>query len=291
LGLASVFKFPGDSVAAYDVRAQRLSLFDPAGQFVRSEQVPANETPRYPTLTHRFPDGTFLAISDFVGAGGSGPTRVERLPSDVYRFWSQGGRLEVLSRHPGLEVVIGPTSATGRSGSVRVGLNFRAFGRNTTVAGYGDGWIVGDNARPELQYWTLSSGVRILARWRVEPQPTTRADIEAYKTTLFERYDDPARRRRMEAAWAAWPDPPRTKPYFGDEMYVDAEGNVWVREYVGPGDSGNTWSVLDSAGVWLVDVVLPSHDRILALGADRVVVLQRTPLDVEFVSIYEIEKR
>jgi hypothetical protein len=288
--LTTVFRFPGDSVAAFDVRARRLSVFDSTGEFVRSQQVPADAALRYPSLTHRFGDGTFLTVSGGMPIGDRGPTRVERLPFDVYRFTPDSDRVEVLARYPGLEVVIGPTSGISPDGTVPIGRNRRAFGRNTTIAGHADGWIVGDNAIPELQYWTRGGGLRTLARWRGEPRPTTRAEIEAYKITLVERYDDGARRRRMEAAWAAWPDPPSTKPYFGDEMHVDPTGNVWVREYIGPRERSNAWSLLDSSGVWLVEVVLPPHDRILAVGDDRVVVLHRTPLDVEIISVYEIER-
>jgi hypothetical protein len=289
--LSEVFGLPGDSVAAYDVRARRLTVFDSAGQFVRSQQVPPDPTFLYPSLTHRFGDGTYLAVTGSISLGDHGPTRVERLPFGVYRFVPASGRIEEIASYPGLEVIIGPTGGMTQDGTVLVGRNRRAFGRNTTVTGYADGWIVADNDRPELQYWSATAGLRIIARWHVEPQPTTRADIETYKKALFERSDDPAWRRRMEAAWAAWPDPPNTKPYFGDQMQVDPAGNVWIQEFIGPEGGGNTWSVLDASGRWLVDVVLPSHHRVLAVGDDRIVLLQRTELDVEVLSVHEIQKR
>jgi hypothetical protein len=288
--LSDVFNMAGDSVATFDLRARRLSVFDSSGEFVRSKPVPADAALRMPRLIHQFLDGSFLAVSGGFEIGDQGPTRVERLPFDVHRFEPNTGTVARLAPFPGLEVVIGPTSATGPNGAALIARNTRAFGRNTTVVGYGDGWVVGDNENPALQYWTRSGGVRVVARWRTGPRPTTRSDVEEYKRILLERHDDPSRRRRMETAWDAWPAPPRTKPYFGDEMHADPAGNVWVREFAAPNGGANGWSVIDGSGVWLVDVVLPTHDRILAVGDDCVVVLQRTPMDVEIISILEIEK-
>ena len=91
-----------------------------------------------------------------------------------------------------------------------------------------------------------------------------------------------------------------TLPAFG-RVIVDARDNLWVAEYDVERDypraraefaplSNTTWSVFDSSGVWVTDVVLPARFEVFDIGDGYVAGVWRDEDDVEHVRVYRLTK-
>jgi hypothetical protein len=84
-------------------------------------------------------------------------------------------------------------------------------------------------------------------------------------------------------------------------VLTDAEGNVWVREWVVQHalpqmhvvptfERPDRWSVFDPTGRWLGHVETPASFFVFEIGADYAVGLHRGELDVERVRVHELMK-
>ena len=89
-----------------------------------------------------------------------------------------------------------------------------------------------------------------------------------------------------------------TMPAFRS-MVVDSEDNLWVEEWEGSGTEQGTFSVFDSAGAWLGQVVVPdglphlrgiSYRQTMEIGPDYFLGVWTDEFAVEQVRLYRIEK-
>jgi len=294
--LSVVFPIGGDSIAVGDPRLRRLSIFDPESEFVRS--IPFGDAGLASPVA-RFADGAYLLTTSGFALGAQGPTRIERLIMSVYRFRESGQGAQIIASLPWMEMVIGPTGGISRDGSVPIGQNPRAFGRNTWVTADSIGWIVGDNDRPELQFRSSAGEVTRIVRWSGRQREVTANDLERSRERSLALQEDPAVRRRMRAAMGQRPAPPETMPAFGwawrtgtgPALLLDGERNVWVKEYSPAAEEdANRFLVFDSTGVWLGFVTAPLRLGLLSIGNDYVIGKSENELGVEIVSVHGIVK-
>ncbi len=73
-------------------------------------------------------------------------------------------------------------------------------------------------------------------------------------------------------------------------LMTDAGGNLWVQEYLLPGETATRWTVLDTAGRWLGMVDMPERFRPNEIGDDYVLGIWRDEADVQFVRMYHLLK-
>ncbi len=294
--LSVVIPIGGDSIAVGDPRLRRLSIFDPESEFVRS--IPFGDAGLASPVA-RFADGAYLLTTSGFALGAQGPTRIERLIMSVYRFRESGQGAQIIASLPWMEMVIGPTGGISRDGSVPIGQNPRAFGRNTWVTADSIGWIVGDNDRPELQFRSSAGEVTRIVRWSGRQREVTANDLERSRERSLALQEDPAVRRRMREAMEQRPAPPETMPAFGwawrtgtgPALLLDGERNVWVKEYSPAAEEdANRFLVFDSTGVWLGFVTAPLRLGLLSIGNDYVIGKSENELGVEIVSVHGIVK-
>jgi hypothetical protein len=286
LAMSGLLRLAGDSILAADFRQRRGSIYDPDGEFVRSIPIPPLQSP-----VARFDDGSYLLLPGGFALGDQGPTRVERLPLDIHRFREGAREGELLQTLPGSEMVIGPTGGVRPDGSHVIGRSGRPFGRGTSVVGGAEGWVVGDNARPQIDFYDSSGALSLIARWNAAPRPVTRQDVAAWRADVLARNTDPERHRRLQQAWAEHPEPPETMPAFGLPLHRDREGNIWVQEYNPAGrDELNEFRIFAPSGVWLATLRAPSGLRILEIGSDYLIGVTVGELDVEVVSLHWLER-
>ena len=86
------------------------------------------------------------------------------------------------------------------------------------------------------------------------------------------------------------PPPPSTMPAYAPDISLDVDGNLWVREYTGPGQARAPWSVFTESGRFLGTVDMPAGLSVLDIGGDYVLGLRRDKDDVEHVQLYELIK-
>jgi hypothetical protein len=73
-------------------------------------------------------------------------------------------------------------------------------------------------------------------------------------------------------------------------LSIDAEGNVWVKEYASPAESDpNRYLVFNPAGIWLGTVDAPDGLRLVDIGAGYVVGVTRES-DRDVVTMHRLEK-
>ena len=74
-------------------------------------------------------------------------------------------------------------------------------------------------------------------------------------------------------------------------LLTDAGGNVWVQDYLLPGETATRWTVLDTAGKWLGMVDMPPRFAPNEIGDDYVLGIWRDEADVQFVRMYRLLKK
>lgn len=166
-----------------------------------------------------------------------------------------------------------------------------------------DRFVVGNGRVPELRHYDSGGGLQLIVRWPGQPRPVSASDRRRYSE------------RRMEfLAWAPanepetgllfpaldeYPEVPTHKPLF-DRLLLDGRGGIWARVFPeqsfglfdtrlpGPMVFTETWTVFDSAGIWLGDLTLPDRFELHDVDGDRLLGVARDALDTETVQIFRI---
>ena len=173
-----------------------------------------------------------------------------------------------------------------------------------THATENDQLVLGNGRVPELRRYDSGGGLQMIVRWSGQPRPVSARDRRRYSE------------RRMEfLAWAPpnepevrllfpaldeYPQVPTHKPLF-DRLLLDDGGAIWTRVFPeesfglfdsrlpGPIVFTETWTVFDSAGVWLGDLTLPERFELHEIDGDRLLGVSRDSLDTETVQVLRIE--
>ena len=173
-----------------------------------------------------------------------------------------------------------------------------------TLATMGDELVLGNGRVPELRRYDSAGGLRSIVRWSPQARPVTMTDRRHYSEErarfLTWAPPDDEETRLLFPALGEYPDIPTHKPFF-DELLLDDQGAIWARafpeESLGLFDSRirptpvftETWTVFDSAGVWLGDLRMPDRFELQAVDRNRLLGVSRDSMDVETVQVLRIE--
>src|SRR5690606_3293779 len=173
--LGGLWRLPGDTLAAYDGQLRRISLFGPAGGFLRSVLVPSPVAAEFPRVTGAFTDGTFL-LETSKGLGGDAREGTRRDSVHLFRVGADGAVRDSLGAFPSNDVHV----STGGSGeNVWTSVSWLPLGRRSTFAAQGDRLVVALADTWELEVRNPDGALRRLVRRTVARAPLARADIEA----------------------------------------------------------------------------------------------------------------
>jgi hypothetical protein len=197
------------------------------------------------------------------------------------RYGADGELLEEIVSLPGntfhphpmnlvLAAVFGPTSYTGMTE---------------------DRLIVGESGSGEISWYTFEGELERVARRPWPRRPVTDAMIDRYVDGSSPPLSDDIALGRTFA---------EELPVFS-ELMVDADGNVWVRQYqVNHGfttlqyrrtfEVPSEWVVFDPTGRWLGEVEMPAGFTALEIGDDFVLGITRDEFDVEYIRVYDLVK-
>ena len=285
--LTSMSVGPADSVYAYDGRAHRLSIFDPAGTYVRSVTLEGLDTPGTLEDVGILQTGQ-LAASLRRHAQGSGLLR-DSLAVAVLD--GTGVRERVLAVFPHLYLDWGPHPIPGGQGTATFPLPVPLSGVTALAAADSTIYVAlpDESAIVRLD----SSGPRRVTRAPLPTHTITPAERDRFFASLRAGRLDP---RELDALRAI--RGPDVRPAFGTEpltaklgevdLVVSDSGAVWLRPFRLPGDSGGAWMRLGPEGYYQGKVTLPSTFRPTAVQRDLVLGVQRDSLDVEHVRAYRI---
>lgn len=282
--LQMLVHLPGDSVGAWDLRAARLSVFGPDGEFVRERTLKPAEGRALLRLDGAFADGSLL-VAPFGGVDRDQDSGATRDTVPVFRYAAEGSGVDTVGRFPGEEnVTIQGAGSSGRwmiRGAV-------PFGRNTFRAARGDELYVADSERLAVAVYGTDGKLRRVARAAHEPEALTPEEVARYKEEQLASAgagDEGEMTRRLLEATPF----PQTKSAFA-AMQVDAGGAVWLRGHTVGGDEPARWTVFDADGRLLGTVQAPAGFRVTEIGEDYVLGVWSDDLDVQHVRLYALEK-
>lgn len=172
-------------------------------------------------------------------------------------------------------------------------------GFNDSFGLIGDRLAVGFGKWAELLVYAPNGRREKEIRWHPKPEPVEAGDRSQYaekRRAFFSRHGSDPNIRGLFPSLREIDDVPTQKPFF-DGLLVDDEGNIWVRGFpstsIGSADSYSLspdsdlppqqWTVFDSSGVWLGDIVMPTRFELHTVARGRVFGVQRDSVDVESV--------
>jgi hypothetical protein len=280
-GLGALDLLDGDSLAVFDNRLRRVSIFDTNGAFARSFQFGRGGS------GFMYPIG-WLPGGEFVARAAPARPALPGMPSGVYRdsVWylhadAHGAVIDTIGQFPGTEMYV---RADDRSASVTV----LAFGRIAHAAVAGDQLWYGSGDVYELAQYTVNGRLQRLARKAHTRLAVTNQDIEELKRQRINAARDRNSERFTERMFAAMPFPD-LMPAHG-QVIADASGNLWVEETRRPADARPRWTVFAPGGHMLGLVATPPGLRITDIGHDYLLGVWRDELDVEHVRLHRLHK-
>lgn len=268
--LWSIAELAGDTIAAIDPLAGRVSLFSSTGVFGRSFPIPRLPGASAPDMVGWLADGTLL-IESLTRS----PSRDARDQSThfLYAVDRHGEILGTLGEYPG--------SPLGRNG---LALGFAS--RAVFAAGGSLAWV-GQSGRFELVGHNRAGTVRRIVRLDREPLAVTQPEIDEAQAAVersLQGASGPAVERILATEYASH------HPVHG-ALLADQAGNLWVERYRShlledPGPQ--EWDIFDAEGRLVGYLATPSDFEITDIGADFVLGFHTDELGVQTVRMYRL---
>lgn len=277
--LAWIQRTPGDTVLAYD-RNRRISLFDPAGTFVRSHVVLGPPV-------GRFRDGSYL-ISTRIPQAASQERGIRRDSSRFTLASPDGSAGSTVGVSPNSDLpftVSAPSTTTGRAAMIMVSYA-QPFGRVASAIVSGSDFLVAEGSRFEIRTYSQAGALKQIVRMMVRHGwQITAAEKDAYIRAYLSGVPE-AQRETAARAFADIPFPSEG-PAFGAVRVSDG-GRFWVEQYPFPIVSPGRWTVFEPDGRLLGSVNVPTGVRILDIGTDYVLGLRRDSVGRELVELFAL---
>jgi hypothetical protein len=279
--LEAIAPWVGDSILGWDVRQQRISVFDAAGQHGRTLRVLQFNDSFGLEFLGVTPDGRFFLRAGFPQRDDE-PFRGMFRPDQMYALLSGDGELAVdLGAHPGAE---GFLSAGGGLES----FYGHPHAKSTVAAVWGEQVLISSNDAFELRAFTLDGQPSTVARLDYETAPPTRDDMRHWFEG-FTANDTPEERAAFRRVFDEFPLL-ESFPAFA-AIVVDELDHIWVREFDRSGDERARWIVFDPNGVALGRIETPAGLEVYQVGADYVLGRARDELDVEAVQRWTLSRQ
>lgn len=279
----------GDTLAVWDRRGARLSLFGPNGELARSVSAdPLQATTIDPRgLVGVLPDGAFVVHRGLDPEAVLAASGVAQLVAPVVRVGPEGAEVDTVLRMAGPAQYVTPSS--GGDGVLRRELLLAA---RPQVA-VGDGPIyAAEGGRWEIRVLRPDGTLEALMRRRHARRAAEARDVEAaierrmaeLGPRVPDRVREPLRRRFEET-------PARdTLPAISD-LVADADADLWARQFTPDPDDPGRWWVFDGRGRLRATVRTPPGLRVEAVGRDRVIGVHVGGLGVERVRVHRLERK
>jgi hypothetical protein len=275
-----------DSLLVVDASTRRVSILDPAGEFVRVYD--AGETSSVSRIVGQFGDGSLLAapIAVLEDPGASKNDEITRPPFTLVRV-ATGTGPDTLGQFPGAENVINVQSSGGQV--VSISIMRPAFAKAPTFAVRGsEFWVGGQDGDEILVHDTTGALVRMIRTGRA-PEPVTEAHLDAAWEARLDAMPEEMRAQQRAAGRNTSMPHGEFVPAYG-EIGIDTDGNLWVADFDDPTDPPGRWTIYDAQGRVLARIVLPATFDPYDAGEDWVLGRELDEFDVEHVRLYRIVK-
>ena len=277
---------PGDTLRTYDWSLRRLSVFTPAGTFVRSYLLASPGVERGAIPRAVLADGTILVSgTPFIRPGH--PSGVARDTAPLLLYGMTGAVVDSFGRFPGSEALI-----EGTENSVTV--MDCPFGKDLAIAvprTY-DAIYLGSEDAPEVTVWTPTGHLTRILRWQAPPVAVTDKDRTAYLESMTQgaRPGQEEFQRRLQRMVQQAALPLQKPAYAG--LVPGSNGTIWIQTYTAPDLIAATpFQVFDSTGQWLGTLTLPARFTARQIGEDFILGTWQDRDDVDHVRLYRLSRR
>ena len=276
---STVGPWQGDSIAASDTFARRVSVFGSNGARGRTFVL---ESP-YCRLRGVLRDGRMFLRNGSTLASAVVGTGVARREIAYGIARPDGGLHKALGTSPGEEWYV-------VSDERGLAVYPQPFARSTRTAVWGNLVVITPNVRYELRAYDADGAPAMIVRRDHDLRSPTAADVDEHLARL---YADASEQERTSAL-ADLRDMPRvaTFPAFG-RIQTDRMDHLWVEEYPLPGNNdGPTalWTVFDPGGRMRGQVETPTGLEIFEIGADYILGSMTDELGIESVQLWSLDR-
>ncbi|MBW3571971.1 MAG: hypothetical protein KY467_12780, partial [Gemmatimonadetes bacterium] len=202
------------------------------------------------------------------------------------RYTAAGEPADTLATLPDRELL------ASREGT-RISQQTVLFGRDSYFAAGAGRAFAGESDAYRIDAFD-GNGRRVMSiRRTLAPRAPTRSEVQRARAAAeARRRDTEAQVARITGGTLAPGElrdvPARpTVPAF-DQLAVDPEGNLWVRDYQADATQSARWQVFDPAGRWLGGVDLPPGLLVYQIGSDWILGRVRDELEVEYVRLHRL---
>lgn len=268
-----------DSMGVSDAVGRRLTILDRSGATARVLEMPSIFPYGFSLLGQRA-DGSFLLHVTSLTYG-PGPDGAHWIPAPL------------LILRPG---AVAPDTLLVYDHHMLVTEGGRPLpnflGMWPSLASDGDRFFLGRGDQAQVVVHDAASGVPLrILRWARTPAGVDEALKDSIRSEIpsADPSASPAAVRQFDALWesAWWPE---RRPVFV-RLLVDPHGALWVGAHQIHRRGGRTWTVFDSAGVWLGDVTAPDGFEIEQVGDDAVLGIWKDDLDVPWVQVRRLDRQ
>ena len=271
----------GDTLVIYDGDLRRVSLVHADSGFARSYRV-GTEGGGYPVAIGLTGEGG-LAIGGgmFFSSASGFPTGAVR-PNSQYVILTPGGAVQGdLGEVPAAEM-FARTSENSFSASAL------PFGRVTAAAAGSDELWLGTGDAWEISAYRLDATLKRIVRFHRPLTRVTEAMRDADLAERLEGADSDNEARDIRNSDRDMPLRTHAPPY--QTMIVDALEHVWIGEYLLPGETARTYTIVDPDGRAAGRVTLPTRTQPLDIGSDYLLGLTRDDFDVERLTLWTLRR-
>lgn len=286
VSLSRIYVLPGDSLALYDSRQRRVTVFDPAGERVRDfgfDPLPQGQV----SLFGRVASGAWGVRRNggSYSAGGTGRGRAER-STDWHAIAGADGTT------PDEFVELPDSESWVVQGDGFVSLRSIPFAPANGMESVGDRFVGGVTENAELRFWD-ADGIEV-ERWRVlsEPRPVTDEDWYAVRDRELADLDAETEglpngwRKAAEEFWQqverpeVWPE--------WSLIQGSSDGEIWLSDYRVVASQALAWRVFDGSETLVREVETPEGFTVHWVGDGLVAGIERDDFDVEYLRVYEV---
>jgi 6-bladed beta-propeller len=265
----------GDSVLTGDYRTEHITVFDPEGEFVRTQRLPSSDRPA-PRPFDVFPDGSILGqLPRIVAAASLEPGQVLPDSVELVRVGLDSTFVESYG------AASGPLWLwTGRN---QVPLPF-TVNASFDVVGSAVHIVSGPHFRVRV-----FEGGRLRESYGVqrEPREVGASDVDAYRTFVEDYIPEQMRPDYLTALDNELR--PSLLPAY-DRVLASTDGHVWAQVYESDLGSPHGWDVFDGPRRFVGRVHVASGFYPMVITADAVVGVWRDPMGVEYVRTYRFTR-
>jgi hypothetical protein len=281
----------GDSILVYDLPQFRATVFDTLGTLVRSFSPAPVQAGKPSFVSGVFTDGSLLIQSLTVTTP---ETRgLIRPPRSLWRSSPDSAAAVHILDMPG-EQSFWQDSPFGPVDRRRP-----FFGHSSSYAAWRDRLYTAATDTFEIRVHSAAGRLLSIIRKQHEYIRVSEGDVDRLITRQLASVADPAAQQQARRMLDNLPIAERAPAFgwpvsatrYGQELQVDADGNLWVVEYFMPDQPRNARIVFDSTGVWLGSVTLPDRFAPTHIGSDFMLGTWTDSMDVEHVRLYPLIKR